>query len=58
MHKISLENLISLSESFQNLPFYFVIVLGIYEIILILKRAFTAQYRVSLNEYEIEIRKK
>jgi hypothetical protein len=37
MHKISWENWISLSESFQNLPFYFVIVLGIYEITLILK---------------------
>jgi len=44
MHKISSENLISLSESFQNLPFYFVIVLGIYEITLILKRKLTFIY--------------
>jgi hypothetical protein len=58
MHKISSENLISLSESFQNLPFYFVILLGIYEIILILKRAITAQYRISSNPYQAEIGKK
>jgi hypothetical protein len=36
-----------LSESFQNLPFYFVILLGIYEITLILKRVFTLGYGIS-----------